>query len=81
VQQRSMERRVCWSCELSRGAVVGRSPGMRRVLRTGRRRVVKLGECFLDVVGHGHVDGSCGVVLSESEAAVELARDWRVDAR
>jgi hypothetical protein len=34
---------------------------------------VKLGKCFLDVVGHGHVDGSCGVVPNESEAAVEIA--------
>jgi hypothetical protein len=37
-----------------------------------RRRVVKLGKHFLDVVGEGHVDGSCGVVPSESEAAVEV---------
>jgi hypothetical protein len=34
---------------------------------------MKLGKRFLGVVGHGRDDGSSGGVLSEGEAAIELA--------
>jgi len=56
--------------ELDFGAIRGGSPGVRSMLGT-RRPFGKVGvEGFLDVAGHGEVDGAGNVVPFESDAAI-----------
>lgn len=59
--------------KLRSGAVGGFDPSVRRMLWTGRCRMMEFVEGIGDVSGHGEIDGAVDIVPGEGDAAVDAA--------